>query len=79
MQTAGEESGVSGEGILKFTAGLATMVACTMPIAGIAILAKVEPMGIRIGIIAAFSFIMSGALLLLARCKRMDVFMATAA
>jgi hypothetical protein len=70
---------IRGRWILEFSAAVTTVFASALPVAGIAVLAAVKPLPIRIGIIAAFSCIMSVSLLLFTNCKRADVFMITAA
>jgi len=48
-------------------------------VGGIAILASLKSLWLKIGCIAVFSFLVAGTLLLIANCTRKDVFMATAA
>jgi uncharacterized Tic20 family protein len=71
---------VYGEGnVLHLTRAVATIVACVLPVASIALLYTIQSMSKRIGIMAMFTAIFSFALVLMTNAGLGDIFAATAA
>jgi len=71
----------SEDRMLSFTSGVATVIACLLPIVAIAVLSKMHRMGEVLGFIALFTTIFAIGLMLLtdAGTSRVEIFTATAA
>lgn len=67
--------------ILRFTSFIATIVACLLPTVAIAVLAQLHTLGKLLGIIAVFTAIFAGGLMMLvdSGTSRVEIFTATAA
>ncbi|TVY85405.1 hypothetical protein LSUE1_G000036 [Lachnellula suecica] len=70
----------SGYRMVQFTSTVATLVACALPIAAIAVLSKIHSQAETLGIIALFTVSFAGGLMFLAAgASRVEIFTATAA
>ncbi|KAL1643913.1 hypothetical protein SLS58_004588 [Diplodia intermedia] len=65
--------------LLRITYNITTILASVLPIAAIAVLAYVQSMKAKLGIIAAFNVVLSVCLTVLTKAKRTDVFAVAAA
>ncbi len=70
----------SESSILLFTSFVATLIACLLPIVGIAVLSKLHKQPEMIGLIAVFTFLFAiGVMFLTGGASKVEVFTATAA